>query len=91
MRINHDLFNTLAINGNSSLVPLRTHTREHIARSLCIPLMSLQQSPLGACPDCERLLPSSSLLIEYEQADGSVGQFAACPQCDTVVKPAPTE
>ncbi|WP_449271726.1 DUF7837 family putative zinc-binding protein [Halogranum amylolyticum] len=36
-------------------------------------------------PDCGRLLPSSSLLIQSEKASGTVGQFVACSQCDTVV------
>ncbi|WP_449271714.1 DUF7837 family putative zinc-binding protein [Halogranum amylolyticum] len=49
--------------------------------------MSSKQSSLGSCPDCKCSLPSSSLLIEYEKADGSIGKFADCSHCDKVVRP----
>jgi uncharacterized C2H2 Zn-finger protein len=49
--------------------------------------MSIHNSLLGACPRCEHSIAPSSLLIEYETADGSTKKFADCPVCDTVVRP----
>ncbi|MFC4358758.1 hypothetical protein ACFO0N_12475 [Halobium salinum] len=49
--------------------------------------MSEEIPSLGVCPRCERTLGEEWLLIEYERADGSRGQFAECPECDAVVAP----
>jgi hypothetical protein len=48
--------------------------------------MSETQETLGDCPDCERRIPASALLIEYESSDGP-GRFAECPACGGVVTP----
>lgn len=49
--------------------------------------MSDQNTSIGVCPNCERSVTTASLLIEYERDDGTTGQFADCPHCDSVVKP----
>ncbi|MEF8779094.1 MAG: hypothetical protein V5A46_00260 [Haloferacaceae archaeon] len=43
---------------------------------------------LGECPECERLIPSRSLLIEYTTSKGWVRLYAECPECSSVVHPA---
>ena len=42
---------------------------------------------LGHCPNCDREITETWTIIEYEQADGDIGIFAECPDCDEVVKP----
>jgi hypothetical protein len=51
------------------------------------PLMTSSPPLLGYCPTCEREISQAWKLIEYEQADGSLGVFAECPSCEKVVKP----
>jgi len=41
---------------------------------------------LGHCPECGADVPATAVLIEYEADDGR-SAYAACPSCDTVVKP----
>ncbi|GGN22657.1 DUF7837 family putative zinc-binding protein [Halarchaeum nitratireducens] len=41
---------------------------------------------LGRCPECGADVPATAVLIEYEDDDGEAA-YAACPSCDTVVKP----
>ncbi|WP_193767754.1 DUF7837 family putative zinc-binding protein [Halorientalis pallida] len=42
---------------------------------------------LGSCPRCGTSIPSRNLLIRYERADGEA-RYAACPDCETPVRPA---
>lgn len=55
--------------------------------TLSSPLMTSSPPLLGHCPTCEREIAQAWKLIEYEQADGSLGVFAECPSCEKVVKP----
>ncbi|WP_199897039.1 DUF7837 family putative zinc-binding protein [Halarchaeum acidiphilum] len=41
---------------------------------------------LGRCPECGTEVPRNAMLIEYEDDDGSAA-YAACPGCESVVKP----
>ena len=42
--------------------------------------------PLGRCPDCGTELSRVDVLIEYETAEGMLGRFLDCPECNDVVK-----
>lgn len=55
-------------------------TRSHV------PPMPAEHSTLGVCPVCERAIPPTQLLIEYETADGT-RIYAECPECRDVVHP----
>lgn len=44
-------------------------------------------SELGVCPNCGAAIPRQWLLIEYERADGNLGLYAECPECNEVVCP----
>lgn len=48
--------------------------------------MPAEHSTLGVCPVCERAIPPTQLLIEYETADGT-RIYAECPECRDVVHP----
>jgi len=45
--------------------------------------MDSQRSPLGVCPNCEAVVPSEWLLIEYQTADDTT-VYAECPDCGNV-------
>ena len=42
---------------------------------------------LGRCPACDDVIPTASMLIEYETGDGWPQMFAECPTCSDVVHP----
>lgn len=53
-----------------------------------IPLrMTDDTSILGRCPDCGERISRAGVLVEYEKDDGTVGIWAECPQCGSVVSP----
>ncbi|MFQ3284851.1 MAG: hydrogenase maturation factor HypF (carbamoyltransferase family) [Natronomonas sp.] len=42
---------------------------------------------LGACPNCgDRIRPIDEL-IAYERSDSTLGVFAECPSCESVISP----
>lgn len=42
---------------------------------------------LGACPNCGHDIRKRDELITYQRSDDSIGVFAECPSCETVVDP----
>jgi len=48
--------------------------------------MTVNESALGRCPRCDREIPTTYLLIEYETTEGPAA-FAECPGCGEVVAP----
>ncbi len=49
-------------------------------------LMTVNEPALGRCPRCDREIPATYLLIEYETEEG-LASFAECPGCGEVVAP----
>lgn len=43
--------------------------------------------PLGRCPDCEKQIPTTRSLVEYQKSDGTEAIWAECPGCKDVVAP----
>ena len=48
--------------------------------------MADKNQALGVCPNCSSILPSGSVLIEYE-VSGEKRVFAECDQCREPVRP----
>ena len=49
--------------------------------------MSDPDATIGTCPNCERDLRRTHVLIDYETEDGEPGVWADCPECGEVVDP----
>mgnify|MGYP002760476312 CR=1 FL=1 len=49
--------------------------------------MSDPDATIGTCPNCERALRRTHVLIDYETAAGERGVWADCPECGEVVDP----
>jgi hypothetical protein len=49
--------------------------------------MSNDTPLLGHCPDCASAIPEGWLLVEYTKDNGTTGNWAECPDCETVVAP----
>mgnify|MGYP000094183753 FL=1 len=47
----------------------------------------LRGGPLGACPNCDVMIPSANLLIRYECEGDWPKLFAECPDCEDPVHP----
>jgi len=47
----------------------------------------LRGGPLGACPNCDVMIPSANLLIRYESEGDWPRLFAECPDCGNPVHP----
>ncbi|WP_152436393.1 DUF7837 family putative zinc-binding protein [Halosimplex carlsbadense] len=47
----------------------------------------LRGGPLGACPNCDVMIPSANLLIRYESEGDWPRLFAECPDCENPVHP----
>jgi len=48
--------------------------------------MSDTASKLGVCPFCEAVIPTGTVLLEYE-VNGEKRVFAECYECDEPVQP----
>ncbi|WP_254862608.1 hypothetical protein [Halovivax gelatinilyticus] len=48
--------------------------------------LSLTHPVTGSCPECHTPIPTSRVLIEYEN-DGMSACYAECPNCTDVVTP----
>lgn len=42
---------------------------------------------LGTCPNCGQSIRPVDEIITYERSDESIGVYAECPFCQTVVTP----
>jgi hypothetical protein len=53
------------------------------------PLLSMtpDDGRLGTCPHCGHDIRKGDELITYQRSDDSIGVFAECPSCETVVDP----
>ena len=49
--------------------------------------MMSDDSRLGVCPNCSHDIRPIDELITYELSDKSIGVFAECPSCTTVIAP----
>ncbi len=47
----------------------------------------LRGETLGACPNCEVMIPSANLLIRYDSEGDWPKLFAECPNCEKPVHP----
>jgi len=50
-------------------------------------VMKTNETILGRCPTCGKVISTTFLLVEYQRSDGSTGIWAECPRCDVVVEP----
>jgi len=49
--------------------------------------MEANDGHLGTCPRCGSVVERRDELISYTRSDDSVGVFAECPSCASVVAP----
>ena len=61
-------------------------TWKTVTRSKFLPPMSDTASKLGVCPFCEAVIPTGTVLLEYE-VNGEIRVFAECYECDEPVQP----
>jgi hypothetical protein len=58
-----------------------------VTRSLYLLSMPTDTQRVGRCPDCDELITTAWVLVEYEKEDGTDGVWAECPACQDVVAP----
>ena len=51
------------------------------------PLSMVTDEQLGTCPNCGHGIRPRDELIAYERSDSTLGVFAECPACESVVTP----
>ena len=50
--------------------------------------MTVDESFLGRCPECNADISEAWVLVRYERTDGTEGVWTECPECGEVVAPA---
>jgi len=48
-------------------------------------VMTVDNTELGQCPNCDQSVPADEMVIDYKGASGKRVTAAKCPKCVTVV------